>query len=74
MYNNIILPNVNDVFEEIQDYFSHRKDKRLKLILEALKEVELLCVQYLKSRQDTTILYPLRIEATDLENTRGKPT
>ena len=30
-----------------------------------------MCVQYLKSRQDTTILYPLRVEANDLDNTRN---
>lgn len=56
--------------EEIQEYLSSKKNVRIKLIYEALHEIELLCKRYINSRQDKAILYPIRLESNDLENQR----
>lgn len=40
------------------------------MIFEAIHETELLCKRYIDSRQDKAILYPVRLEASDLKNPR----
>lgn len=48
-----------------------RRNTKFKLMFEALSEVEDLCERYLDSRQDKTILYPVRMEKDDyLKNPR----
>lgn len=56
--------------EEIQEYLSSKKNIKIKLIYEALHETELLCVRYLESREDKSILYPVRMGENDLKNPR----
>lgn len=56
--NNVACAENRD---EIQDYLATKKDVRLKIIIEAVRETELLCHRYLESRQDKSILYPLRV-------------
>lgn len=57
--------------EEIQQYLSSKKNIKIKLIYEALHETELLCQRYLDSRQDKSILYPVRMQDDDLKNPRA---
>ena len=48
-----------------------RRHTKFKLMFEALSEVEDLCERYIESRQDKTILYPVRMEKDDyLRNPR----
>lgn len=42
----------------------------MKLLYEAIYETEILCKRYIESRQDTAILYPVRMESDELENPR----
>ncbi len=56
--------------EEIQEYLGGRRNLRDKLIYEALSEVELLCQNYLQSRKDTVLVYPVRMEKDYLRNPR----
>jgi hypothetical protein len=58
--------------EEIQEYLSTKKNIRVKLIFEAVNQTELLCKRYIESRQDKSILYPVRLDAADLKNPREK--
>lgn len=62
--NNVACAESRD---EIQEYLSTKKEVRYKIIIEAIRETELLCYRYLESRQDKAILYPVRIESGDLE-------
>lgn len=56
--------------EEIQEYLSTKRNIRIKLIYEAIHDTELLCKRYLESRQDKSILYPVRLETEDLRSPR----
>ena len=47
--------------EEIQEYLENKRNIKVKLIFEAISEMENLCNKYLESRQDKSILYPVRL-------------
>jgi hypothetical protein len=67
MENNMYHENQ----EEMEEYLSIKKNIRVKLIYDAINSTELLCKKYMESRQDKAILYPVRLDSSDLENPRN---
>ena len=70
-YNFCLNNNIYyETQEEIQEYLENKRSIKEKLVQEALNETEVLCRRYLDSRQDKSILYPVRLETDDFLNPR----